>query len=76
LKEKLFDSIPLDQVKTAEAELHNAELELPLDVKARLVSPEKLRDEDRQTVVGIAKKSLARFQSKPAPSPSTSGHQA
>jgi len=72
LKAKLFDNIPLEQVTRAEEELRKAESGIPLDLKSRLVSTNKLSSEDLNTIVAIGKKSLAQFQPKSEISPSIS----
>ena len=65
LTEKLFDSVPLDQMTNAEQGLHKAALDIPLEVCKRLETAAKLNEEDRHTIIDIARKSLARFQPKP-----------
>ena len=42
---------------------------LPAEVGARLETAAKLSDEDRQTIVEIARQARVRFQSKPAADP-------
>jgi F-type H+-transporting ATPase subunit alpha len=63
---KLFDSVPLDRMTQAEQALHKAALDIPLEVCKRLEAAPKLNDEDRQTIIEIARKALARFQLTPA----------
>ena len=46
----------------AEHALHKAALDIPLEVCKRLEAAAKLNDEDRQTIIHIARKALARFQ--------------
>jgi F-type H+-transporting ATPase subunit alpha len=65
LTAELFDRVPLDQMADAEHALHEATTDIPVKVRERLDTAEKLSDEDRETIVQIARKSLARFQSKP-----------
>jgi F-type H+-transporting ATPase subunit alpha len=43
--------------------------DIPADVRERLDTAEKLSDSDRETIVQIARKSLARFQPKPETKP-------
>jgi F-type H+-transporting ATPase subunit alpha len=62
LTEKLFDSVPLDQMTNAEHALHKATLDIPLEVCKRLEGTAKLHAEDRETIIRIAHKALARFQ--------------
>jgi F-type H+-transporting ATPase subunit alpha len=65
LTAKLFDGVPLDQMTDAEHGLCEAAADIPADVRERLDTADKLSDEDRKTIVEIARKSLARFQPKP-----------
>jgi F-type H+-transporting ATPase subunit alpha len=67
LAAKLFDPVPLDQMKDAEHALCEAAADIPADVRDRLETADKLSPEDRETIVGIATKALARFQPKPEP---------
>jgi F-type H+-transporting ATPase subunit alpha len=62
LTEKLFDSVPLDQMTNAEHALHKATLDIPLEVCKRLEGTAKLHAEDCETIIRIAHKALARFQ--------------
>jgi F-type H+-transporting ATPase subunit alpha len=66
LTAKLFDPVPLDQMKDAENALLEAAADIPVEVSERLNTAEKLSEEDRKTIIQIATKSLARFQPKPA----------
>jgi F-type H+/Na+-transporting ATPase subunit alpha len=61
----IFDGVPLDQMTEAEHSLRDASADIPADVRDRLETAEKLSDGDRETIVQIARKSLARFQPKP-----------
>jgi len=67
LTAELFDRVPLDQMTDAEHALREAAAEIPAEVRERLDTAKKLRDEDRATIIQIARKSLARFQPKPEP---------
>ena len=49
----------------AEHSLHEAAANIPADVRERLYTAEKLSDEDRETILSIARKSLDSFQPKP-----------
>jgi F-type H+-transporting ATPase subunit alpha len=64
---ELFDSVPLDQITDAEQALRDAAADIPAEVRERLDTAETLSDEDRETIIQIASKSLARFQPKPEP---------
>jgi F-type H+-transporting ATPase subunit alpha len=65
LTAKLFDAVPLDQMTDAERALHEAAANIPADVCARFETADKLSDEDRKTIIEIARESLARFQPEP-----------
>jgi F-type H+/Na+-transporting ATPase subunit alpha len=67
LSAKLFDQVPLDQMPEAERTLRDATASIPVEVRGRLDTAEKLSDEDRQAILEIARKALARFQPKPEP---------
>jgi F-type H+-transporting ATPase subunit alpha len=69
LTAELFDRVPLDQMTDAEHALREAAADIPTEVSERLDTAEKLSDEDRKTIIEIARKSLARFQPKPEPKP-------
>jgi F-type H+-transporting ATPase subunit alpha len=65
LTAKLFDGVPLDQMTDAERFLREAAADIPAEVCARFDTAEKLSDEDRATIIRIARNALARFQPKP-----------
>ena len=65
LTAELFDRVPLDQMKSAEHALREAAADIPAEVRERLDTSEHLSDEDRETIIEIARKSLAPFQPKP-----------
>ena len=69
LTAELFDLVPLDQMTEAEHALREVTADIPADVRERLDTAEKLSDADRETIVQIARKSLARFQPKPETKP-------
>jgi F-type H+/Na+-transporting ATPase subunit alpha len=60
----LFDPVSLDQMTDAEHAVQAAASSLPTEVCARFETTEKLSDEDRKTIIEIARKSLAHFQRK------------
>lgn len=62
LTAELFDRVPLDRMPDAEATLRAAAADIPAKVCERLDTAEKLSDEDRETIIQIARQSLARFQ--------------
>ncbi len=63
----LFDNVPFDRMTDAEQAVREAATEIPSEVCARLDTADKLRDEDRETIIQIARQALARFQAKAAP---------
>ena len=67
LAAKLFDAVPLDQMKDAEQALQGAAKEIPADVRGRLDTADTLSPADREAILKIATNALARFQPKPAP---------
>jgi F-type H+-transporting ATPase subunit alpha len=67
LTAELFDSVPLDQMPDAEHALRKAAADIPAKVRERLDTDGKFKDEDRETIIHIARKSLASFQPKPEP---------
>ncbi|MDD5385439.1 MAG: alternate F1F0 ATPase, F1 subunit alpha [Gallionella sp.] len=60
---KLFDSVPLERMRDAELALREAAAELPLEVNQRFTSFDQLSNGDRETILQIARETLAPFQS-------------
>jgi F-type H+-transporting ATPase subunit alpha len=67
LTAKLFDPVPLDKMTAVQQAVQEAAAHIPAEVRARLGSADKLSDEDRKTIVEIARQALAPFQPKSAP---------
>ncbi len=71
----LFDPVPPDQMTDAERAVQEAAAKLPAEVSARFETADKLSDEDRKTIIEIARQALAPFQPKaevkPDPEPKT-----
>jgi len=65
LTAELFDPVPMDQMTDAEQAVREAAANIPAEVCGRFETAAKLSDEDRKTVIEIARQSLARFQPKP-----------
>ena len=61
LTAELFDSVSVDKLTDAEQALREAAADIPAEVCARFEAAAKLSDEDRNTIIEIARKSLARF---------------
>ena len=51
----------------AEHAVQEAAAKIPADVRARFETAAELSDEDRKTIIEIARQALARFQPKPEP---------
>jgi F-type H+-transporting ATPase subunit alpha len=60
----LFDAVPLERMTDAEQAVRKAAAEIPVQVSERLDSADTLSDEDRETIIDIARQALARFQPK------------
>ena len=61
----LFDPVALDQMPEAEHAVQKAAENIPAEVCARFESADRLSDEDRNTIIEIARQALAPFQPKP-----------
>jgi F-type H+-transporting ATPase subunit alpha len=66
LTSELFDKVPIDQMTEAENAVHQAAANIPAEVCARFDTAENLNDEDRATIIQIARNALASFQTAPA----------
>ena len=60
----LFDSVPLDRMTGAEHVVRESAAYIPAEVRARFDTAEKLSDEDRATIIRIARNALVHFQLK------------
>jgi len=69
LTAEFFDSVPLEKMTDAEHALHEAAADIPVEVRKRLDTADKLSDEDRKTIIEIARKVLEKFQPKPEAKP-------
>jgi len=65
LASELFDGVPLDQMTDAEHALRTAADDIPEEVRERLDTTEKLSDEDRETILQIARQALEKFSPEP-----------
>jgi F-type H+-transporting ATPase subunit alpha len=65
LTAELFDDVPLDRMTAAEQTVRKAAAEIPAEVSERLDSADKLSDEDRETIIEIARKALEEFSPEP-----------
>ena len=59
---ELFDPVPIEQMADAEQAVHEAAASIPEKVRARFETADQLSDEDRKTIIEIARQALARFQ--------------
>jgi F-type H+/Na+-transporting ATPase subunit alpha len=66
LTEKLLDPVAMDQMSDAEHALHEAAANIPAELRARLATDAKFSDGDRDTILELARGTLAAFQPKAA----------
>jgi F-type H+-transporting ATPase subunit alpha len=59
---KLFDPVPIDRMTEAEHAVQQAAAKIPDEISSRFESADKLSDEDRMTILEIAREVLADFQ--------------
>ena len=64
LTAELFDGVALDHMTDAEHTVQKAAANIPVEVSTRFESADKLSDEDRKTIIEIARQALAPFQPK------------
>ena len=69
LTARYFDPIPLDQMTDAGRALREAAANIPPAVCERFETADELSDDDRTTVIDIARQSLARFEPEPKSEP-------
>jgi F-type H+-transporting ATPase subunit alpha len=69
LSAKLFDPVPMDRMTDAEHALRDAAADIPAEVRERLETADALSDEDRETVIRVARNALADFTPKPDAKP-------
>jgi F-type H+-transporting ATPase subunit alpha len=62
LTAKLFDTVPLDQMKLAEKAVLDAAENIPDDVIARFETADKLSDADRKAIIDLATLALESFE--------------
>jgi F-type H+-transporting ATPase subunit alpha len=65
LTTELFDDVALDRMTDAEHSLRETAADIPAEVRERLDCAEKLSDEDRETIIEIARKALEEFSPEP-----------
>ena len=62
LNAELFDQVPIAKMTDAEFALREAATSIPIEIRERLGTAEKLSNEDSETILQIARKSLDRFK--------------
>jgi F-type H+-transporting ATPase subunit alpha len=58
----LFDAVPLDQMTEVEKAVIEAAARIPSEVSARFETAKELSDEDRETIIELARQALMPFQ--------------
>ena len=71
LSARLFDGIPLEQMRKAESAVQSAAANVPAEVRMRLDQAHSLSDADRRTIVEVARLALASYQPKLQPKSAT-----
>jgi len=69
LTANLFDGVRLDQMTQANHAVHEAVEKIPVELRARFETADKLSEEDRKKVIEAARQALAPFQPKPEARP-------
>ena len=64
LTAEIFDDVPLDRMTDAEQAVRKAAAEIPAEVSERLDTADKLSDEDRETIIKIARQAIEAFSSE------------
>jgi F-type H+-transporting ATPase subunit alpha len=65
----LLDSVPINKVWLAKEALKSSVTELPVEIRQRFSSNEKLNDEDHKTILRLAARAIAPFQPAPVAEP-------
>jgi F-type H+-transporting ATPase subunit alpha len=60
----LFDGVPIDRMTEAERAVVQASKDMPTEVRMRLDTAEKISDQDRKAIIGLARQALEDFQPK------------
>jgi F-type H+-transporting ATPase subunit alpha len=69
LTAEFFDRVPLEKMTDAEHAVHEAASNIPVEVRKRLNTDDKLSDDDRKTIMEISRKVIEKFQPKPEAKP-------
>lgn len=62
LTNRLFDNVPLDKIEEAQYALYKSCSEIPNNLRAKFFSNEPLNNEDKETVISMAKKAISAFE--------------
>jgi F-type H+-transporting ATPase subunit alpha len=65
----LFDNVPLDEMTEAERAVIQAAAQIPAEAGARFETAKELSNEDRQTIIELARQALAPLQPRPTAKP-------
>jgi F-type H+-transporting ATPase subunit alpha len=65
LTAELFDDVPFDRMTDAEQAVRKAAVEIPAKVSERLDTADTLSDEDRETIIEIARQAIEEFSPGP-----------
>jgi F-type H+-transporting ATPase subunit alpha len=65
LSAELFDAVPGEKMREAEAAVHEAAATLPDELVERLATANKLSPEDRKAIIEIARPAVAPFAATP-----------
>jgi len=63
----LFDDVPLDRMTAAEQAVRKAAAQIPANIRERLDTADQLSDEDRETIIKIARQALEAFAPEASP---------
>lgn len=63
----LFDPVALEKMTAAQLAVQAAAASIPTEITAQFESDQKLRDEDRETIIGIARQALKPFLTEEKP---------
>jgi len=69
LTDRLFGDVPIDRMPDAEQAVRKAAAEIPAEVCERLDSADKLSDEDRETIIEIARRAIEELSPETEPKP-------
>jgi F-type H+-transporting ATPase subunit alpha len=65
----LFDTIAMDAMTAAEQAVHEIAGNIPAELRSRLTTADQLSDDDRATIIEIARNALVPFQGEPQSGP-------